>query len=94
MRVAMYYKNSDVRTEELPRPKIGAGELLVKVIASGICGSDVLEWYRIKTAPRVLGSRNYRRDRGSRRGRGEIPRRAAGVRLPSYPLQYLLLLSA
>jgi L-iditol 2-dehydrogenase len=25
------------------------------VIASGICGSDVLEWYRAKKAPRVLG---------------------------------------
>jgi len=25
------------------------------VLASGICGSDVMEWYRIKKAPRVLG---------------------------------------
>jgi L-iditol 2-dehydrogenase len=41
--------------EELPKPKIGPGELLVKVIASGICGSDVMEWYRIKKAPIVLG---------------------------------------
>ena len=55
MRVAMYYKNSDVRLEERPVPKIGKGELLVKVMASGICGSDVMEWYRIKKAPRVLG---------------------------------------
>jgi len=55
MRVAMYYNNNDVRIEEMPRPEIGSGELLVKVIASGICGSDVLEWYRIKKAPLVLG---------------------------------------
>lgn len=55
MRVAMYYNNSDIRIEEMPVPKIGAGELLVKVIASGICGSDVLEWYRVKKAPKVLG---------------------------------------
>jgi len=55
MRVAMYYNNKDVRTEELPTPKIGPGELLVKVLASGICGSDVMEWYRIKKAPLVLG---------------------------------------
>jgi L-iditol 2-dehydrogenase len=27
----------------------------VKVLASGICGSDVLEWYRVPKAPRVLG---------------------------------------
>ena len=55
MRVAMYYNNKDVRVEEMPVPKIGHRELLVKVIASGICGSDVMEWYRIKKAPRVLG---------------------------------------
>jgi len=55
MRVAMYYNNKDVRLEEIPTPQIGPGELLVKVVASGICGSDVMEWYRIKKAPRVLG---------------------------------------
>ncbi len=55
MRVAMYYNNKDVRLEEIPMPQIGPGELLVKVVASGICGSDVMEWYRIKKAPRVLG---------------------------------------
>ncbi len=55
MRVAMYYNNRDVRLEEMPTPPIGPGELLVKVLASGICGSDVMEWYRIKKAPRVLG---------------------------------------
>ncbi len=55
MRVAMYYSNRDVRLEELPKPKIGPGEFLMKVIACGICGSDVLEWYRIKKAPLVLG---------------------------------------
>jgi L-iditol 2-dehydrogenase len=51
----MYYNNRDVRLEEMPTPQIGPGELLVKVMASGICGSDVMEWYRIKKAPRVLG---------------------------------------
>lgn len=55
MRVAMYYSNNDIRIEEMPRPKIGLDELLVRVMASSICGSDVLEWYRIKKAPRVLG---------------------------------------
>jgi len=54
-RIAVYYRNSDVRIEERPVPKIGPGELLVRIHASGICGSDVLEWYRIKKAPIVLG---------------------------------------
>lgn len=51
----MYYNNNDVRLKELPKPKIGPGEFLMKVMASGICGSDVLEWYRVKKAPLVLG---------------------------------------
>ena len=55
MRVAMYYNNSDVRLEEMPVPEIGPGELLLKVEASGLCGSDVMEWYRIQRAPMVLG---------------------------------------
>ena len=54
-RVAVYYNNRDVRIEERPVPRVGPGEILVKVLASGICGSDVLEWYRIKKAPIVLG---------------------------------------
>ncbi len=55
MRVAMWYNNRDVRVEEMPIPKIGPGEMLVRVAASGICGSDVMEWYRLDRAPLVLG---------------------------------------
>ena len=55
MRVAMYYNNNDVRIEEMPAPEIGPGELLLKIEASSICGSDVMEWYRIQRAPVVLG---------------------------------------
>ena len=55
MRVAMYYSNQDVRLEEMPTPQIGPGELLMRVEASGICGSDVMEWYRIHKVPLVLG---------------------------------------
>ena len=55
MKVAMYYNNNDVRIEEMPIPEINDNELLVNVKACGICGSDVMEWYRLKNAPRVLG---------------------------------------
>jgi len=55
MIVAKYYNNHDIRLEQLPVPKIGPGEILVKVRASGICGTDVMEWYRIQKAPRILG---------------------------------------
>ncbi|MFH0749183.1 MAG: zinc-dependent dehydrogenase [Candidatus Bathyarchaeota archaeon] len=55
MRVSRYYCNDDIRLEEMPVPKIGVGELLVRIEAAGICGSDVMEWYRIGKGPMVLG---------------------------------------
>lgn len=55
MKVAVYYNNNDIRIEDRPKPRISGGEILVKMKACGICGTDVLEWYRIKKAPCVLG---------------------------------------
>ena len=51
----MYYNNRDVRLEDMNIPEISDDEFLLKVVASGICGTDVMEWYRIKKAPLVLG---------------------------------------
>jgi L-iditol 2-dehydrogenase len=55
MLAAVYYNNRDVRIQEMPKPEIGDDEILVKVMASGICGSDVTEWYRVPKAPKILG---------------------------------------
>jgi L-iditol 2-dehydrogenase len=55
MKVAVYYRNDDIRIEERPVPAISDAEILVKMKASGICGTDVMEWYRTKKAPCVLG---------------------------------------
>ena len=55
MKVSMWYNNSDIRVEEVPIPSPGVGEMLVKVISCGICGSDIVEWYRLPRAPLVLG---------------------------------------
>lgn len=55
MRVAVYYGNRDLRIEEAPAPVAGPGEMVFRVMASGVCGSDVLEWYRLAKAPIVLG---------------------------------------
>jgi L-iditol 2-dehydrogenase len=51
----MYYANRDVRLEESDAPAPGPGELLLRVEASGLCGSDVMEWYRRDKVPLVLG---------------------------------------
>jgi L-iditol 2-dehydrogenase len=55
VRVAVYHNNADVRVEDRPRPLIGDGELLLRIEASGICGSDLMEWYRVPRAPLILG---------------------------------------
>jgi L-iditol 2-dehydrogenase len=55
MLAAVYYNNRDVRIEEMPTPEIADDEILFKVMACGICGSDVTEWYRVPKAPKVLG---------------------------------------
>ena len=55
MLVAVYHNNRDIRIEAVPKPEIGPDEFLLKVMASGICGTDVVEWYRLPKAPHVLG---------------------------------------
>jgi len=53
MKIARYYNNEDVREDEMPKPTIGQGEILVKVKSSGICGSDILEYYRFAKMQRL-----------------------------------------
>jgi L-iditol 2-dehydrogenase len=55
MLAAVYYSNKDIRIVDMPKPTIGEDEFLMKVMASGICGSDVTEWYRKPKAPVILG---------------------------------------
>jgi len=55
MKAAVWYNNRDIRIEEVPLRRPGPGEMLVKVISCGICGSDIVEWYRLPRAPLVQG---------------------------------------
>ena len=55
MKISVWHSNEDIRIEEVPRPKPGHKEMLVKVISCGICGSDIVEWYRLPRAPLVQG---------------------------------------
>jgi L-iditol 2-dehydrogenase len=46
MRVGLYFSRNDIRVEERPVPAIGPREALAEVMACGICGSDIMSWYR------------------------------------------------
>ena len=46
MKAAEYHGHSDIRVVDIPVPEIGQGEILVKTKVCGVCGSDVLKWYR------------------------------------------------
>ena len=56
MRAAVYRGVNDVRVETVPVPKIGAGELLVRVHTCGICGTDLKKIASgSHSAPRIFG---------------------------------------
>ena len=44
MRAAVYHGMRDVRIEDLPTPSPAAGEVLLKVLRSGMCGTDATDW--------------------------------------------------
>ena len=41
MKAAVFYGKQDLRIEDIPMPVPGHGEVLIKVMACGICGTDV-----------------------------------------------------
>jgi L-iditol 2-dehydrogenase len=56
MRAAVYRGVNDMRVETVPVPKIGAGELLVKVATCGVCGTDLKKIHTgSHSAPRIFG---------------------------------------
>jgi L-iditol 2-dehydrogenase len=55
MRVARSLAAGEVRIEELPDPSPGPGEVVCDVLACGVCGSDVMDWYVAAKLPAVLG---------------------------------------
>lgn len=50
MKAAVLYAQKDIRIEEIEKPTIQDHEVLIKVKASGVCGSDI---------PRVLGTASH-----------------------------------
>jgi (R,R)-butanediol dehydrogenase/meso-butanediol dehydrogenase/diacetyl reductase len=45
MRAAVYYGNRDLRIESAPEPEVCAGDVKLRVLYNGICGSDLHEYY-------------------------------------------------
>ena len=55
MRAAVYHGQGRITLEEVPTPDVTEGELLVRMTACGLCGSDLMTWYQDPRAPVVLG---------------------------------------
>lgn len=55
MRAAIYHGAGRITIEDVPTPRAGDGELLVRMAACGLCGSDLMQWYQDPRAPVVLG---------------------------------------
>src|SRR5438105_4365128 len=56
MRAGVYREQSVVRVEEVPVPEVGANEVLIKVAACGICGTDIKKIFqRYVEPPQILG---------------------------------------
>ena len=56
MRAGVYREKGVVRVEEVPVPEVGEGEVLIKVAACGICGTDIKKIFqRYVEPPQILG---------------------------------------
>ena len=56
MRAGVFRDKGVVRVEEVPVPEVGDGEVLIKVSACGICGTDIKKIFqRYVEPPQILG---------------------------------------
>ncbi len=56
MKAVVYRGPNDLRIEELPKPAIGPGELLIRVSVCGVCGTDLKKiQHGLVPPPRVFG---------------------------------------
>jgi|SRR5271165_456010 len=44
MRAAFLYDKKDLRVQEVPQPKIGEGEILLRTMSASVCGTDIRMW--------------------------------------------------
>jgi len=56
MQAGVYREKGIVRVEEVPVPEVGEGEVLIKVAACGVCGTDIKKIFqRYVEPPQILG---------------------------------------
>jgi L-iditol 2-dehydrogenase len=56
MRAGVYRGKGIVRVEEVPVPEVGDGEVLIRVAACGICGTDIKKiFHGYVEPPQILG---------------------------------------
>ena len=60
MKSAVFYGKHDIKVEESPMPQLGEHDVLIKVMACGVCGTDVHIYEGDKgaadtTPPTILG---------------------------------------
>src|SRR6202030_4783142 len=56
MRAGVYREKGIVRVEEVPVPEVGDGEVLIRVAACGVCGTDIKKiFYGYVEPPQILG---------------------------------------
>jgi L-iditol 2-dehydrogenase len=55
VRAARSVSPREIVLEDLPEPAAGPGEVVIRMLACGVCKTDVLDWYVERKLPRVLG---------------------------------------
>ena len=56
MRAGVFREKGVVRVEEVPVPEVADGEVLIKVAACGVCGTDIKKiFHRYVEPPQILG---------------------------------------
>jgi L-iditol 2-dehydrogenase len=55
VKVARSVSPREVVVEDAPAPRAGPGDVVIRMLACGICKTDVLDWYVERKLPRVLG---------------------------------------
>ncbi|HXK06118.1 MAG TPA: alcohol dehydrogenase catalytic domain-containing protein [Verrucomicrobiae bacterium] len=89
MQAALYCGKEDIRVQSIPEPEVGPADVLVRVVSTGICGTDMQIYggrHPRARAPLVPGHEIFGRiaDAGNAAG----AKWRTGMRVAAYPLLY------